>query len=114
MDVAARLSCCSMGIYDRPNQFVVLIGPFAAGCDDQAADRAGQPPSLLPRILPDPPRSWIQLSRDAQKMLQSQLMHEVQVNLQHIEQVLDAFFRDNSKRDELPGQPIISARSLVR
>ena len=37
------------------------------------------------------------------RMLHSQLIHEIQVNLQHIEQVPDAFFRDNYKRDELPG-----------
>ena len=56
-----------------------------------------------------------QLSRDAQaKMLQSQLMHEIQVNLQHIEQVLDAFFRDHSKRNELAGLTRISARYSAR
>ncbi|WP_137936147.1 Hpt domain-containing protein [Chitinivorax sp. B] len=53
--------------------------------------------------LPDLPQ-LDELARDAQaKMLQSQLMHEIQVNLQHIEQGLDAFFRDSSKRGELAG-----------
>ncbi|MFN3397099.1 MAG: Hpt domain-containing protein [Sulfurimicrobium sp.] len=45
-----------------------------------------------------------EMSRKAQeKLLLAQVGQEIQSNLQHIEQVLDAFFRDTSKRDELPG-----------
>ncbi len=45
-----------------------------------------------------------EISRRAQeKLLLAQVGHEIQSNLQHIEQVLDTFFRDSAKRDELPG-----------
>ena len=100
MDVATAFLLLE-GIYDRPNQ----LSPDLPLQLDAMTKRltALANPSLDAQDLPDLPQ-LDQLSRDAQeKMLQSQLMHEVQVNLQHIEQVLDAFFRDNSKRDELPG-----------
>jgi len=45
-----------------------------------------------------------EMTRRAQeKLLVFQVGQEVQVNLQNIEQVLDAFFRDSSKRAELAG-----------
>ncbi|HMA30985.1 MAG TPA: Hpt domain-containing protein, partial [Casimicrobiaceae bacterium] len=45
-----------------------------------------------------------EMSRRAQeRALLSQVMREVQVNLRHMEQVLDAFFRDSSKRADLAG-----------
>ena len=45
-----------------------------------------------------------EISRRAQeKMLLAQVVSEIQTNLRHIEQVLDGFFRDNSKRDDIPG-----------
>jgi chemosensory pili system protein ChpA (sensor histidine kinase/response regulator) len=44
-----------------------------------------------------------EISRKAQeKVLLAQVVHEIQTNLRHIEQVLDGFFRDSSKRGELP------------
>ena len=43
-----------------------------------------------------------QMSRKAQeRLLMSQVVSEMQANLRTIEQVLDTFFRDSSKRDEL-------------
>jgi chemosensory pili system protein ChpA (sensor histidine kinase/response regulator) len=43
------------------------------------------------------------ISRKAQeKMLLAQVAQEIQVNLRRIEEVLDAFFRDAAKREELP------------
>ncbi|MEN6584742.1 MAG: Hpt domain-containing protein [Sulfuricella sp.] len=50
-----------------------------------------------------------EMSRKAQeKLLLAQVGQEIQSNLQYIEQVLDAFFRDTTKRDELPGlQPFL-------
>lgn len=60
-------------------------------------------PALAAEPLPELPH-LDQLAQDAQaKMLQAQLMHEIQVNLQQIEQVLDGFFRDHAKRNELAG-----------
>ena len=45
-----------------------------------------------------------EISRKAQeKVLLAQVVHEIQTNLRHIEQVLDGFFRDSGKRGELPG-----------
>jgi chemosensory pili system protein ChpA (sensor histidine kinase/response regulator) len=44
-----------------------------------------------------------EMSRRAQeKLLLVQVVHEIKVNLAHAEQVLDAFFRDPSKRSEIP------------
>ncbi len=50
-----------------------------------------------------------EISRQAQeKLLLAQVGQEIQSNLQHIEQVLDSFFRDTSRRDDLPGlQPFL-------
>ncbi len=43
-----------------------------------------------------------EMSRRAQeRLLLAQVCREIQANLRHIEQVLDAFFRDNTKRAEL-------------
>ncbi len=45
-----------------------------------------------------------EISRNAQeKLLLAQVGQEIQSNLQHIEQVLDSFFRDTARRDDLPG-----------
>ena len=45
-----------------------------------------------------------EMSKRAQdRALLTQVMHEVQVNLRRMEQVLDAFFRDRSKRTDLAG-----------
>jgi chemosensory pili system protein ChpA (sensor histidine kinase/response regulator) len=45
-----------------------------------------------------------EMSRRAQeRMLIAQVGREIQANLRHMEQVLDAFFRDNSKRGDLAG-----------
>lgn len=45
-----------------------------------------------------------EISRKAQeRLLLAQVGQEIQSNLQHIEQVLDTFFRDTAKRDELAG-----------
>ena len=45
-----------------------------------------------------------EMGRKAQeKLLLAQIGTEIQTNLRHIEQVLDAFFRDNTKRADIPG-----------
>ena len=45
-----------------------------------------------------------EMSRRAQeRVLLGQVMREVQVNLRHMEQVLDAFFRDHTRRADLAG-----------
>jgi len=45
-----------------------------------------------------------EIGRKAQeKLLLAQIGTEIQTNLRHVEQVLDAFFRDNSKRADIPG-----------
>ena len=45
-----------------------------------------------------------EISRKAQdKLLLNQVGTEIQTNLRHIEQVLDAFFRDHTKRADIPG-----------
>jgi len=45
-----------------------------------------------------------EIGRKAQeKLLLAQIGTEIQTNLRHVEQVLDAFFRDNTKRADIPG-----------
>ena len=45
-----------------------------------------------------------EMGRKAQeKLLLAQVGTEIQTNLRHIEQVLDAFFRDHTKRADIPG-----------
>jgi len=45
-----------------------------------------------------------EIGRKAQeKLLLAQVGTEIQTNLRHVEQVLDAFFRDNTKRADIPG-----------
>ena len=59
------------------------------------AARAGQPAARGAPALDE-------MSRRAQeRVLLSQVMREVQANLRHMEQVLDAFFRDHTRRLEL-------------
>ena len=40
--------------------------------------------------------------RAQERVLLAQVAHEIQVNLRRMEQVLDAFFRDTTKRSEIP------------
>ena len=47
-------------------------------------------------------RCWTRCAKRAQeRVLLAQVGREIQANLRHMEQVLDAFFRDNAKRAEL-------------
>ncbi len=60
-----------------------------------AAAQSGQPTG-------DGAPALDEMSRRAQeRVLLGQVMREVQVNLRHMEQVLDAFFRDHTRRREL-------------
>ncbi|HXR55563.1 MAG TPA: Hpt domain-containing protein [Casimicrobiaceae bacterium] len=62
-----------------------------------AAAQSGQPTAEAAPALDE-------MSRRAQeRVLLGQVMREVQVNLRHMEQVLDAFFRDHTRRRELAG-----------
>jgi chemosensory pili system protein ChpA (sensor histidine kinase/response regulator) len=59
------------------------------------AARAGRTPAAGAPALDE-------MSKRAQeRVLLAQVSREIQANLRHMEQVLDAFFRDNSKRGEL-------------
>ncbi len=62
------------------------------------ASLAGQPTDDIEQVpLLD------EMGRKAQeKLLLAQIGTEIQTNLRHIEQVLDSFFRDNSKRADIP------------
>ena len=62
------------------------------------ASLAGQPTDDIEEVpLLD------EMGRKAQeKLLLAQIGTEIQTNLRHIEQVLDSFFRDNSKRADIP------------
>jgi chemosensory pili system protein ChpA (sensor histidine kinase/response regulator) len=60
------------------------------------AARAGRPTAASGAPMLD------EMSKRAQeRMLLAQVGREIQANLRHMEQVLDAFFRDNAKRAEL-------------
>ncbi|MGH8802607.1 MAG: Hpt domain-containing protein, partial [Casimicrobiaceae bacterium] len=78
-----------------------LAPDFAAQVDAMLvrldAARAGREVAAGATVLDE-------MSKRAQdRTLVAQVMREVQANLRHMEQVLDAFFRDRSKRAELAG-----------
>ena len=52
--------------------------------------------------------------RAQERMLLSQVGREIRANLRHMEQVLDAFFRDNAKRAELTSLGKWHVRQLAR
>jgi chemosensory pili system protein ChpA (sensor histidine kinase/response regulator) len=71
--------------------------PRAGECDAGRLDaaRAGRPTGTGAPALDE-------MSKRAQeRMLLAQVGREIRANLRHMEQVLDAFFRDNAKRAEL-------------
>jgi chemosensory pili system protein ChpA (sensor histidine kinase/response regulator) len=79
--------------------FNKLTPEFAAQVDSMLARldavHAGNAPQAGAPALDD-------MSRRAQeRVLLGQVMREVQANLRHMEQVLDAFFRDHTRRQEL-------------
>jgi chemosensory pili system protein ChpA (sensor histidine kinase/response regulator) len=75
----------------------------------QQVDAMVQRIEYAARDLPPPPEATAiplldEMSRKAQeRLLVSHVVREIQANLRHIEQVLDGFFRDQSKREELSG-----------
>ncbi|MBS0320733.1 MAG: Hpt domain-containing protein [Proteobacteria bacterium] len=74
---------------DFPKQVDAMIARL-----DAARAGRGVPTSGAPALD--------EMSRRAQeRMLLAQVGREIQANLRHMEQVLDAFFRDNSKRADL-------------
>jgi len=76
---------------DFPQQVEVVIGRLAALM-------RGEPLSELSAPLLD------EMSRRAQeRLMMSQVAREILSNLAQVEQALDAFFRDTSRRDELTG-----------
>ncbi|HEY4137549.1 MAG TPA: hypothetical protein VGN65_03775, partial [Casimicrobiaceae bacterium] len=73
---------------DFPTQVNAMLGRLDAA-------RAGRPTGTGAPALDE-------MSKRAQeRMLLSQVGREIRANLRHMEQVLDAFFRDNAKRAEL-------------
>ncbi len=76
---------------DFPQQVDAMIARLDAA-------RAGRAPATVGAPALD------EMSKRAQeRMLLAQVGREIQANLRHMEQVLDAFFRDNAKRAELAG-----------
>ncbi len=55
----------------------------------------------LPSAAPGAPMLDEMSKRAQERVLLAQVGREIQANLRHIEQVLDAFFRDNTKRGDL-------------
>ncbi|MDQ3195669.1 MAG: Hpt domain-containing protein [Pseudomonadota bacterium] len=77
---------------DIAQQVGVMVGRLRSAVGGKARDD-----DLLSQPVLD------EISRKAQeKLLVAQVVREIQSNLRHIEQVLDTFFRDPSKRDALP------------
>ncbi|HTS21668.1 MAG TPA: Hpt domain-containing protein [Casimicrobiaceae bacterium] len=74
---------------DFPKQVEAMIARLDAAQEKRAVTGAGAP------MLDE-------MARKAQeRLLLAQVAREIQANLRHMEQVLDAFFRDNEKRGEL-------------
>ncbi len=91
--------CCSLNRRSRisrrsppefPNQVDAMLARLDAAQQNKAApDMVGAP------VLDEMAR------RAQERLLLAQVAREIQANLRHMEQVLDAFFRDNSKRADL-------------
>lgn len=100
MEVATALLLAENTLenYDR------LTDEFARQADTQARRmRATREDRLDEENIPSIPL-LDEMSRKAQeKLLLAQVVHEIKNNLRQIEQVLDAFFRDTSKRTDIPG-----------
>ncbi len=74
---------------DFPQQVDAMVARLDAARAGRAAASVGAP-------------ALDEMSKRAQeRMLLAQVGREIQANLRHMEQVLDAFFRDNGKRGEL-------------
>jgi chemosensory pili system protein ChpA (sensor histidine kinase/response regulator) len=74
---------------DFPRQVDAMLARLDAARQGRAAAGAGAP--MLDEMS----------KRAQERVLLAQVGREIQVNLRHMEQVLDAFFRDNSKRADL-------------
>ncbi len=75
---------------DFPKQVDAMLARLDAVQSNRPLDAAAAAPQLD------------EMSKRAQeRLLLAQVVREIQVNLRHIEQVLDAFFRDHAKRAEL-------------
>ena len=75
---------------DFPEQVDVMLARLDAAQANRPPGPAGAAPLLD------------EMSKRAQeRLLVAQVVREIEVNLRHIEQVLDAFFRDHGKRAEL-------------
>ena len=72
-----------------PRQVEAMIARLDAALQNQPAPDAGAP------MLDEMAR------RAQERLLLAQVAREIQANLRHMEQALDAFFRDHAKRDEL-------------
>lgn len=84
-----RYSCLTP---DFPRQVDAMQARLDAAQSGRPIDAAAAPPLLD------------EMSKRAQeRLLLAQVVREIQVNLGHIEQVLDAFFRAHGKRAELSG-----------
>ena len=109
---------------------VLLLKNALENLQDLGGDFAHQVDVIADRIQgcmvgrPPQPGSEIplldEMSRQAQeKLLVSQVAKEIQSNLGQIEQVLDGFFRDTSKRTELEGlkaplRQVVGALTIMR
>ena len=76
----------------------------APRCRARRPDAAGAARAVLDEMC----------KRAQERLLLAQVGREIQANLRHMEQVLDAFFRDNAKRAELARWPGTAPRSAAR
>ena len=78
---------------DLPKQVDAMIARLDAAQQNKPITTTGAAAPLLDEMA----------RRAQERLLLAQVAREIQANLRHIEQVLDAFFRDHSKRAELAG-----------
>jgi chemosensory pili system protein ChpA (sensor histidine kinase/response regulator) len=102
--VAMEMATALLLIENTLENFFRLTPEFAQQSEVQARRlQAAADGTLGEAELPEVPL-LDEMSRKAQeKILLAQVVHEIQNNLRHVEQVLDTFFRDHSKREELTG-----------
>jgi chemosensory pili system protein ChpA (sensor histidine kinase/response regulator) len=99
MEMATALLLAENAIENFARLSPAFVGQAHVQCRRLQAALAGEPLEGI-EIVP----LLDEMARRAQeKLLLAQVGAEIKTNLRHVEQVLDAFFRDRSKRGDIPG-----------
>jgi len=99
MEMATALLLAENAVENFATLSPTFVGHAHVQCKRLAAALAGESLADI-EVVP----LLDEMARRAQeKLLLAQVGTEIQTNLRHVEQVLDAFFRDHTKRADIPG-----------